>query len=112
MISRSAGLIFRNPWVWTNLPDYTLKDDLEVDQVQWNLEDLRKEALAAQPTFNRLRTLVQYWEAQVKVAERDFWPKLAGTAKWGRGSTEIPVARLYGILECGGSIDRAPFFRV
>lgn len=72
-----------------HLPDYTLKDDLEVDQVQWNLEDLRKEALAAQPTLNRLRTLVQYWEAQVKVAERDYWPKLEGAANWGRGGTEI-----------------------
>ncbi len=72
-------------------PNYTLKDDLEVDQVQWNLEDLRKEALAAQPTLNRLRTLVHYWEAQVKVAERDFWPKLAGTAQFGRSSTEIPT---------------------
>jgi len=72
-------------------PNFTLKDDLEADQVQWNLEDLRKEALAAQPTLNRLRTLVQYWEAQVKVAERDFWPRLAGTAKWGRSSTEIPT---------------------
>ena len=70
-------------------PDYTLKDDLEVDQVQWNLEDLKKEALAAQPTLNRLRTLVQYWEAQVKVAERDYWPKLGGTANWGRAGTEI-----------------------
>jgi outer membrane protein len=66
-----------------------LKDDLEVDQVQWNLEDLKKEALAAQPTLNRLRTLVQYWEAQVKVAERDYWPKLGGTANWGRAGTEI-----------------------
>ena len=72
-------------------PNYTLKDDLEVDQVQWNLEDLRKEALAAQPTLNRLRTLVHYWEAQVKAAERDFWPKLAGTAQFGRSSTEIPT---------------------
>ena len=72
-------------------PNYSLKDDLEVDQVQWNLEDLKKEALTAQPTLNRLRTLVQYWEAQVKVAERDFWPRLAGTAKWGRASTEIPL---------------------
>jgi outer membrane protein TolC len=70
---------------------YTLKDDLEAEQVQWNLEDLRKEALVAQPTLNRLRTLVQFWEAQVKVAERDFWPKLAGTAQWGRSSTEIPL---------------------
>ncbi len=70
---------------------YTLKDDLEAEQVQWNLEDLRKEAFVAQPTLNRLRTLVQFWEAQVKAAERDFWPTLAGTAKWGRSSTEIPL---------------------
>ena len=72
-------------------PDYTLKDDLEVDQVQWNLEDLKKEALAAQPTLNRLRTLVQYWEAQVKVAERDYWPKLGGSANLGRAGTEISL---------------------
>jgi len=72
-------------------PNYTLKDDLEADQVQWNLEDLKQEALAAQPTLNRLRTLVQYWEAQVKVAERDFWPRLSGTAKWGQASKEIPL---------------------
>jgi outer membrane protein len=70
---------------------FTLKDDLEADQVQWNLEDLRREAFVAQPTLNRLRTLVQFWEAQVKTAERDFWPRLAGTAKWGRSSTEIPT---------------------
>ena len=68
--------------------DYTLRDDLEADQVQWNLEDMRKEALAAQPTLNRLRTLVQYWEAQVKAAERDFWPKLDGSANWGRSGTD------------------------
>jgi outer membrane protein len=72
-----------------NTADYTLKDDLEAEQVQWNLEDLKKEALAAQPSLNRLRTLVQFWEAQVKVAERDYWPKLGGTANWGRGGTEI-----------------------
>ena len=72
-------------------PNFTLKDDLEADQVQWNLEDLRKEALFAQPILNRLRTLVQYWEAQVKAAERDFWPKLAGTAQFGRSSKEIPT---------------------
>jgi outer membrane protein len=70
-------------------PAYTLKDDLEADLVQWNLEDLKKEALAAQPALNRLRTLVQFWEAQVKVAERDYWPKLGGSANWGRGGTEI-----------------------
>ena len=70
-------------------PDYTLKDDLEADLVRWNLEDLKQEALAAQPALNRLRTLVQFWEAQVKVAERDYWPKLGGSANWGRGGTEI-----------------------
>ena len=72
-----------------NASDNTLKDDLEAEQVQWNLEDLKKEALVAQPALNRLRTLVQFWEAQVKVAERDYWPKLGGSAKWGRGGTEI-----------------------
>ena len=70
-------------------PNYTLKDDLEADQVQWNLEDLRKEALVAQPTLNRLRTLVYYWEAQVKVAERDYWPRLGGAANWGAAGTEL-----------------------
>jgi len=72
-------------------PDYTLKDDLEAGRVNWQLEELKKEALSAHPFLNRLRTLVQYWEAQVKVAERDFWPRLAGTAKWGRANTEIPL---------------------
>jgi outer membrane protein TolC len=72
-------------------PPYELKDDLEAERVQWNLEELKKEALLSQPTLNRFRALVQFWEAQVKWAERDFWPRLAGTARFGRNSTEIPL---------------------
>ena len=72
-------------------PPYRLKDDLEADRIQWLLEDLKKEALEAQPTLNRLRTLIQFWEAQVKVAERDYWPRLGGTVRLGRNSTEIPL---------------------
>ena len=92
-----------------NSPDYTLKDDLEADQVQWNLEDLKKEALAAQPTLNRLRTLVQYWEAQVKAAERGFLAQTVRNSQMGPSQHRDPPDRLYGILECGGTIDRAPF---
>lgn len=72
-------------------PPYRLRDDLETERVDWVLADLKKEALETQPVLNRLRTLVQYWEAQVKAAERDFWPKLGGTARWGRSSAEIPL---------------------
>jgi outer membrane protein TolC len=72
-------------------PPYELRDDLEAERIQWQLEDLKKEALDGQPTLNRFRSLVQFWEAQVKGAERDFWPRLAGTARFGRNSTEIPL---------------------
>lgn len=72
-------------------PPYELKDDLEAERIEWRLEELKKEALEGQPTLNRFRSLVQFWEAQVKVAERDFWPRLGGTARFGRNSTEIPL---------------------
>jgi outer membrane protein TolC len=72
-------------------PPYELKDDLEAERIEWRLEELKKEALEGQPTLNRFRSLVQFWEAQVKVAERDFWPRLGGTARLGRNSTEIPL---------------------
>ena len=62
---------------------YRLKDDLESGQVGWNLDDLRKEALDRQPSLNRLQAVVKFWEAQEKLAERDFWPRLTGTAKYG-----------------------------
>jgi outer membrane protein len=75
----------------TEAPPYQLKDDLEADRVQWRLEDLKQEALQGQPTLNRFRALVQFWEAQVKGAERNFWPLLGGTARFGRNSTEIPL---------------------
>ncbi len=91
--------------------DYTLKDDLEADRVQWNLGDLRKEALAGQPTLNRLRVLIQYWEAQVKVAERDYWPRLDALANWGRNGSDYPGGGVRQFLERGGSNDGAYFFR-
>jgi len=62
---------------------YRLKDDLESGQVGWNLDDLRQEALEKQPSLNRLQAVVKFWEAQEKLAERDFWPRLTGTAKYG-----------------------------
>ena len=62
---------------------YRLKDDLEIGQVAWHLDDLRQETLEKQPSLNRLRAVVKFWEAQEKLAERDFWPRLTGTAKYG-----------------------------
>jgi len=65
---------------------YTLKDDLEVGRVDWKLEDLQKEALERDPILNRLRVVIKYWEAQEQGAKREFWPTLAGTAKYGRNT--------------------------
>jgi len=51
----------------THAPKYQLKDDLEVGRVDWNLDDLKKEALENHSLLNRLRATVKYWEAQEKV---------------------------------------------
>jgi outer membrane protein len=65
------------------LPDTRLKDDLEVGQVEWKLEDLQKEALEKDPILNRLRAVVKYWGIGEVQAKREFWPTLTGTAKYG-----------------------------
>ena len=83
---------------WVNLsaamgldqpPLMTLKDDLGTGTVNWQLDDLKKEALDRDPILNRLRAVIGYWEAQVEGVKREFWPTLTGTAKygWNVGST-------------------------
>jgi outer membrane protein len=64
----------------------TLKDDLEVGRVDWKLEDLQKEALEKDPILNRLGVVINYWEIGEKQAQREFWPTLTGTAKYGRNT--------------------------
>lgn len=64
-------------------PEVTLKDDLETGRVDWNLEDLKKEALEKDPVLNRLRAVITFGEAQVEEAKREFWPTLTGSAKYG-----------------------------
>jgi outer membrane protein TolC len=61
----------------------TLKDDLELGRVDWNLEDLQKEALEKDPVLNRLRVVINYWEIGEEQAKREFLPELTGTAKYG-----------------------------
>jgi outer membrane protein len=70
-------------------PSITLKDDLETGWANWKLEDLKQEALEKDPILNRLRAVINYWEAQEEGAKREFWPTLTGTAKygWNVGST-------------------------
>jgi outer membrane protein TolC len=60
----------------------TLKDDLDLQPVDWDLEALQKEALEKDPILNRYRTLVRYWEIGEKQALREFWPTLNGTARY------------------------------
>ncbi|MEW6188180.1 MAG: TolC family protein [Thermodesulfobacteriota bacterium] len=60
----------------------TLKDDLDLQPVNWDLESLQKEALEKDPVLNRYRTLVSYWEIGEKQAQREFWPTLNGTARY------------------------------
>jgi outer membrane protein len=64
-------------------PSITLKDDLETRQVDWKLDDLKKEALERDPVLNRLRAVITFWEAQEEGAKKEFWPTLTGTAKYG-----------------------------
>ncbi len=61
----------------------TIKDDLELGQVDWKLEDLQKEALDKDPVLNRLRVIIKYWEVQEQEIKREFFPALTGTAKYG-----------------------------
>ncbi|MBI5601842.1 MAG: TolC family protein [Deltaproteobacteria bacterium] len=67
----------------TQLPGAILKDDLETGPVNWNLEDLKKEALDKDPVLNRLRAVISYWQVQEQGVQREFWPTLTGTAKYG-----------------------------
>lgn len=64
----------------------TLKDDLEIGRVDWNLEDLQKEALEKDPVLNRLRVVINFWEIGEEQAKREFLPTLTGTAKYGRNT--------------------------
>jgi outer membrane protein len=64
-------------------PTITLKDDLETRLVDWNLDNLKKEALERDPVLNRLRAVITFWEAQEEGVKREFWPTLTGTAKYG-----------------------------
>lgn len=64
-------------------PAVTLNDDLETGRVEWKLEDLKREALEKDPLLNRLRAIITYWEAQEQQVQREFWPTLTGTAKYG-----------------------------
>lgn len=64
----------------------TLKDDLEIGRVNWNLEDLQKEALEKDPVLNRLRVLINFGEIGEEQAKREFFPELTGTAKYGRNT--------------------------
>lgn len=61
----------------------TLKDDLEIGRVVWNLEDLQKEALEKDPTLNRFRTIISFYEVLEQEQKREFLPALTGTVKYG-----------------------------
>ena len=84
MVSLARAMGFDRP------PPVTLKDNLETEKVVWKLEDLQKEALEKHTLLNRLRSLKKYWEAQEKWANREFWPKLTGSARYGYSGASYP----------------------
>lgn len=71
-------------------PVFSLKDDLEVGRVNWQLEDLKKETLRNNPILNRLQSAISSTEAQEKLAQSDYWPFLDGTANYGWTGSSYP----------------------
>jgi outer membrane protein len=65
------------------LEGITLKDNLGIGLVHWNLEEIQQEALEKDPVLNRLKVVINYWEAVEEEAKREFLPALTGTAKYG-----------------------------
>lgn len=69
-------------------PTFSLKDDLDIGRVNWQLEELKQATLANNPALNRLQASLDSAQALEEAARRDYWPALAGTASYGwSGST-------------------------
>ena len=81
---QSSRVVLATTMGLEQLQGITLRDDLDIDRVNWLLDDLTKEAMEKDPILNRLKVLIKYWEVQEQAAKREFWPTLTGTAKYGR----------------------------
>ncbi|OGP50907.1 MAG: hypothetical protein A2Y79_10070 [Deltaproteobacteria bacterium RBG_13_43_22] len=78
-------------------PVYSLRDDLDTNRVSWQLEDLKKEALENHPGLNRLRASIQYYQSYEKWAQKEFWPKLTGTARYGWSGSDLPANETWNV---------------